>query len=82
MLIRYARVSTDEQNTALQIKALKAADVRKIHQESASGAADRPVLERVLLSLKPADVLFAHKVDRLWQRIKASAAARQEASDV
>lgn len=65
MLIGYARVSTDEQNTALQIKALKAAGVREIHQESASGAADRPVLERVLLSLKPGDVLMAYKVDRL-----------------
>ena len=65
MLIGYARVSTDEQNTALQIKALKAAGVREIHQESASGAADRPVLEQVLLSLKPGDVLLAYKVDRL-----------------
>lgn len=65
MLIGYARVSTDEQNTALQIKALKVAGVRLIHQESASGAADRPVLEKVLLSLKPGDVLLAYKVDRL-----------------
>ena len=65
MLIGYARVSTGEQNTDLQIKALKEAKCKQIHEEAASGAAERPVLEQVLRSLKPGDVLLAYKVDRL-----------------
>jgi DNA invertase Pin-like site-specific DNA recombinase len=65
MLIGYARVSTGEQDPALQIRALKAAGVKRIEQEAAGGAADRPELERVLLALKPGDVLVAYKVDRL-----------------
>lgn len=65
MLIGYARVSTGEQDPALQIRALKAAGVKQINQEAAGGTADRPVLERVLLALKPGDVLMAYKVDRL-----------------
>ena len=65
MLIGYARVSTGDQDPALQIKALKVAGVKQINQESAGGTADRPVLERVLLALKPGDVLMAYKVDLL-----------------
>lgn len=65
MLIGYARVSTGEQDPALQIRALKEAGVEQINQEAAGGTADRPVLERVLLALKPGDVLMAYKVDRL-----------------
>ena len=45
MLLGYARVSTDEQETHLQIDALEAAGAERIYQEKASGAkTDRPEL--------------------------------------
>src|SRR5437016_4354616 len=46
MLIGYARVSTDEQDTRLQIDALKRAGCEKIYEERASGSrTDRPELK-------------------------------------
>ena len=43
MLLGYARVSKgDEQNNALQAKALKAAGCRKLFEEAASGAGIGP----------------------------------------
>jgi len=50
MLLGYARVSKgDEQNNALQTKALKAAGCRRLFEEAASGSRwDRPELHRML----------------------------------
>src|SRR5438046_1774714 len=49
MLIGYARVSTDEQDTRLQIDALKRAGCEKIYEERASGSrTDRPELNKAL----------------------------------
>ena len=49
MLIGYARVSTDDQNLALQRAALKEAGCRRIYEEKVSGATRaRPQLARLL----------------------------------
>lgn len=49
MKIGYARVSTDIQETDLQMDALKRAKCVRVYEEKASGAkADRPELMRLL----------------------------------
>jgi len=49
MLIGYVRVSTDDQDTAAQVAALKAAGCERIFREKASGGRwDRPELPRLL----------------------------------
>ncbi|HJS87541.1 MAG TPA: recombinase family protein [Acetobacteraceae bacterium] len=64
----YARVSTDDQATALQVDALKAAGVPEgnIVEERISGAAKvRPAFHKLLGRLEPGDELVVWKVDRL-----------------
>jgi putative DNA-invertase from lambdoid prophage Rac len=64
----YARVSTDDQATALQVDALKAAGVpaENIIEEKVSGAAKvRPAFQALLGRLEPGDELVVWKVDRL-----------------
>lgn len=61
----YARVSTDDQETALQRAALQRAGVIRVVEEKRSGVASRPVLEALLKRLKAGDVLVVYKVDRL-----------------
>ena len=65
MLIGYARVSTREQETYLQIDALNKAGVSKIYQEKASAVSARPQLQRCLSSLKAGDILVVYKMDRV-----------------
>src|ERR1700752_1597359 len=66
MLIGYARVSTDDQDTAVQVAALKAAGCERIYREKASGGRwDRPELHRLLDHLRKGDVLVVWKLDRL-----------------
>jgi DNA invertase Pin-like site-specific DNA recombinase len=49
MLIGYARVSTNEQDTAAQVAALKAAGCERIYRENSSGGRwDRPELHRLV----------------------------------
>jgi len=71
MLIGYARVSTQDQETAAQIAALKTAGCELIFQERASGGRwDRPELHRLLGQLRQGDVLVVWKLDRLSRSLK------------
>lgn len=65
MLIGYARVSTQQQETALQRAAFKRAGVRRVIEEKRSGAAARPALEALIAGLEPGDVIVVYKIDRL-----------------
>lgn len=72
-LIGYARVSTSDQNPALQIDALKAAGVAEenIFVEHKSGKnLDRPELKKCLDALEEGDTLIVWKMDRLGRSIK------------
>ena len=65
MLVGYARVSTVDQDTALQLAALRGAGVRKVFDEKRSAVVSRPELELALRALRAGDVLVVYKVDRL-----------------
>lgn len=65
MLVGYARVSTLDQDTALQVAALNASGVSRIFEEKVSGVAARPSLERALYTLRSGDVFVVYKVDRV-----------------
>ena len=66
MLIGYARVSTNDQNPALQIDALKAAGCERLFVEKASGAQrDRPELAAALAFARRGDQVVVWKLDRL-----------------
>jgi DNA invertase Pin-like site-specific DNA recombinase len=71
MLIGYARVSTNDQDTALQVAALKAAGCERIYREKASGGRwERPELHQLLNQLRKGDVLVVWKLDRLSRSLR------------
>ena len=65
--IGYARVSTVDQNMALQLEALRQAGVEKVFRDQGvSGSlAERPGLDRCLEHLRAGDILVVWKLDRL-----------------
>jgi len=65
MLIGYARVSTLDQDTALQLDALKGVGVKQIYQDKSSGVGPRPQLRQVIASLRRGDILVVWKLDRI-----------------
>lgn len=66
MIFGYARVSSSEQDTTLQLDALTRAGVDRIFQEHRPGAGvHRLELERLLEQLRPGDLVTVYKVDRL-----------------
>ena len=71
MKIGYARVSTDIQETDLQMDALKRAKCVRVYEEKASGAkADRPELMRLLDNARKGDVVVVWKLDRLARSLR------------
>jgi DNA invertase Pin-like site-specific DNA recombinase len=70
MDVGLARVSTRDQNPALQITALEQAGCDAIYEEKASGVAKaRPVRDQVLAQLQPGDRLSVWKLDRLGRSV-------------
>jgi DNA invertase Pin-like site-specific DNA recombinase len=70
-LIGYARVSTDEQNLALQLDALKQADCKRVFKDVGSGSLKhRPELDACLEFLVAGDTLVVWRLDRLGRGLK------------
>ena len=65
--IGYARVSTTDQSTDVQLEKLKVAGCEVIRQEKVSGRSrdGRTELQTVLDFIRPGDVLCVYKLDRL-----------------
>ena len=71
MLVGYARVSTQNQDPALQLDALKSAGCEKVFPEKASGAQrERPQLRAALDYMRSGDTLVVWKLDRLARSLK------------
>lgn len=71
MKIGYARVSTRDQNPALQVDALKAVGCERVYQDVASGAKSaRPALDELLGQVRAGDMLVVWKLDRLGRSLK------------
>ena len=65
-LVGYARVSTEEQDLAPQLDALRAAGCAEVFEEHASGAGRaRPRLAAALARLRRGDTLVVARIDRL-----------------
>ena len=66
MKFGYARVSSNTQDHAAQVEALKAAGCERIFSEKASGKSTtgRPEFAKLMKALKPDDVVTVVKLDR------------------
>lgn len=71
MLVGYARVSTHDQDAALQRVALEKAGCGRLFEETASGAQrDRPQLAAALEYMREGDQLVVWKMDRLARSVR------------
>ena len=67
----YARVSTEDQNPAMQLAALKKAGCKTVFKDEATGAhVNRPALARCLKKLETGDTLIVWKLDRLGRSLR------------
>ncbi|KAF1368157.1 recombinase family protein [Yokenella regensburgei] len=70
MIYGYARVSTNHQDTELQRTALESAGCEEIVEEHASGRkANRPILKRLISTMKAGDELVVWKLDRIGRNV-------------
>jgi len=68
--VGYARVSTTDQDTALQLDALAAAGCSQVFEDHASGAqVNRAGLRKALAFVRDGDVLVTWKLDRLGRSL-------------
>ena len=71
MLLGYARVSTDEQDHALQIEALNRAGCERVYVETASGTrTDRPELTKLLEQVRSGDTVIVWRLDRAGRSLR------------
>lgn len=71
MRVAYVRVSTEEQNEARQIEALKQHDIEKWFTEKISGKnTDRPQLKAMLDFVREGDTVYIHDFSRLARSTK------------
>ena len=71
MQIGYARVSTEDQNLALQLDALKGAGCKRIFTDKIGGArVTRAGLDQALSHVRDGDTLAVWKLDRLGRSVK------------
>lgn len=70
-MIGYARVSTEDQDCAVQEEALRAAGCTVVRSEKRSGTttSGRDELDTVLSFLRPGDVLMVTRIDRLARSV-------------
>lgn len=67
----YVRVSTNEQNPAMQLAALKKAGCKTVFKDEVTGAhVKRPSLTRCPKILQPGDTLIVWKLDRLGRSLR------------
>lgn len=67
----YARVSTSDQDAALQIDALNAAGCYRLFVDTTSGATEhRPELDKLLDQLRPGDTFVVWRLDRLGRSLR------------
>jgi DNA invertase Pin-like site-specific DNA recombinase len=65
-LVGYARVSTIEQSTKVQLAAFERYGITDIYEEKKSSVKRRPVLDSLVNDvLQPGDTLYVYKLDRL-----------------
>lgn len=72
MLIGYARVSTVDQDPALQLRALESAGAQRVYVDhGVSGSvASRPELDKALEHLREGDTLVVWRLDRLARSLR------------
>jgi DNA invertase Pin-like site-specific DNA recombinase len=70
MKLGYARVSTNEQDTAAQVSALESAGCEKIFREKASGGRWDRLELRLLDQLRKGDILIVSRLDRLSRSLR------------
>lgn len=82
MIYGYARVSTDMQDTLLQLNALNEYGCEKIYQEKMTGTkASRPEWDRCIEDLAPGDTLVLYSIDRMGRKLVNIAVALEKLKD-